>query len=514
MSFALDLRDLRDASQGAVEAAVMRGASRTAVYAALNGARLPSVQTLDAMIDAWTHGGEAERRRWQERRRDAEEALAEASRLRGDATTRRTPEEADFTERLRAVWQEGGSPSTEAVARHCGLSARTLDSYLEGRTLPTTARLRELLDGLSAVREVEPSPTSPHDLLVDEALFRARTARKEERDRVRQLATALPGGQPASPDASYFDGLGAVAGVRPGQTFATRRALAEAGVHRHLIAGIAGRQDRGAESVVVSDASAGDDDYGDVIIYTGEGTLDLETGRQARDQQLTRGNAALATSVTLGAPVRVVRRIATGRHTRSYRYDGLFKAEDYWSEQGPHGYRVWRFRLVRLPAAEQSGNDLPTSASASASLSASAGEQEARPDDDRMRSALSVQRIVRSTAIANLVKRMHDYTCQVCGTRLQSQTGGYAEAAHIRPLGSPHDGPDAVGNVLCLCPNCHVRLDQGMLIINDDLTVVNRADSTLLGRLRETAEHRVDREQLAYHRVRYGLPGGGVAERS
>ncbi|MEU9353419.1 YDG/SRA domain-containing protein [Streptomyces griseoloalbus] len=504
MSFARELRELREKTQGTVEMAVIRGASRTAVYAALNGSRLPSVQTLDTMIEAWTTGGETEFQRWRERRRITEESLAEAARLQGRATARRTPEEEDFTEQLRAVWQECGSHSTEMVARHCGLSARTLDSYLEGRTLPNTERLRELFDGLSAVQgDGEVSLPSIREALVGEALFRARTARKEERTRVRQLARALPGGQPATSDTPHFSGFGAVPGVRLGQRFDNRRTLAQAGVHRQSIAGIAGSRDRGAESVVVSGTYA-DDDHGDVIIYTGEGAVDPRTGRQTHDQQLTRGNAALAASTATGLPVRVTRRITIGPHAGAYRYDGLYRVEDYWSEQGPHGYRVWRFRLVQLPAVEQSEVARPTPTPPS--------ETKMRESNDRPRSVSSVQRVVRSTAIANLVKRMHDYTCQVCGIRLQGATGGYAEAAHIRPLGSPYDGPDSVENVLCLCPNHHVLLDQGMLIINDDLTVVNRADSTVLGHLRETADHRVGRQHLAHHRVRHALPTDEAAQ--
>jgi putative restriction endonuclease len=506
MAFARDLREARERTRGTVEMAVNRGASRTAVYAALNGTRLPSVQTLDIMVDAWTDGGETDRRWWRERRRVTEESLAEAARLRGVATVRRTPEEADFTRQLRAVWQECGSLSTELVALQCSLSARTLDSYLEGRTLPTAVRLRELFDGLSTVREDrETWLASTRDSLIGEALFRAQTARKEERTRVRLLATALPGGQKTAADALHSDEFGAVPGVRMGQRFNTRRALAHAGVHRQLMAGITGRPNRGAESIVLSGGSTDNEDHGDVIIYTGEsGALDPHTGRQAQDQQLTRGNAALATSATTGAPVRVVRRIAENPHARAYRYDGLFRVEDYWSEQGPHGYRVWRFRLSQLPVTEQSEVNPPTPAPAVG--------QEDRQEDVRPRSTSSIQRIVRSTAITNLVKRVHDYTCQVCGIRLPAPTGGYAEAAHIRPLGTPHRGPDVIGNVLCLCPNHHVLLDLGMLIINDDLTVVNRADSAVIGRLRETSEHQVDRQHLAHHRVRHGLPEGRVVQ--
>jgi predicted restriction endonuclease len=39
----------------------------------------------------------------------------------------------------------------------------------------------------------------------------------------------------------------------------------------------------------------------------------------------------------------------------------------------------------------------------------------------------------------------------------------YSEAAHIKPLGNPHDGPDKAGNLLVLCPNHHLQLDRGVI---------------------------------------------------
>ncbi|MFF7155281.1 YDG/SRA domain-containing protein [Streptomyces sp. NPDC008139] len=456
------------------------------------------MQTLDLIVDTWTGGTAAERGWWRERRRAAEEAIAEETRLTGVATPRHTPEEADFTAELRAFWDECGGMATEAVARCCEVSARTLDSYLDGRTFPTPERLDQVLIGLAtmsvagkeakgqAVRE------APRADRLHEALFRARTARKQERARVRELATALPGGQ-ASPTAdaqSSLAGFGAVPGILPGRRFDDRRALVRAGVHRQLMAAIAGSARLGAESVLLSGEPANDEDHGDVIIYTGEGTLG--------DQQLTRGNAALATSASTRAPVRVVRHVADTSGAQTYRYDGLYTVDDYWSAQGPDR-RVWQFRLVRRTPGEQ-GAALP-------------------PRDDAMsvigtRSPLSIQRIVRSTAVADFVKQIHDFTCQVCGVRLQLRGGrAYAEAAHINALGGPHGGPDAIENLLCLCANCHVLMDAGMLVINDDLTVVSREDSTVLGTLCEIPEHQIDREALAYHRKLHGAPEDATVAR-
>jgi hypothetical protein len=44
---------------------------------------------------------------------------------------------------------------------------------------------------------------------------------------------------------------------------------------------------------------------------------------------------------------------------------------------------------------------------------------------------------------------------------VESERSFLREAAHIRPLGAPHNGPDTLDNTLCLCPNHHVLFDHG-----------------------------------------------------
>ena len=60
----------------------------------------------------------------------------------------------------------------------------------------------------------------------------------------------------------------------------------------------------------------------------------------------------------------------------------------------------------------------------------------------------------------------------MCGIRLESLASPYAEAAHIRPLGAPHNGPDTSDNILCLCPNHHVLFDHGSVEIGEDLSLI------------------------------------------
>lgn len=111
------------------------------------------------------------------------------------------------------------------------------------------------------------------------------------------------------------------------------------------------------------------------------------------------------------------------------------------------------------------------------------------------RRTVETQRIVRLTEVGRRVKALHDSTCQVCGVRLETDVGPYAEAAHIRPLGRPHDGPDTPENVLCLCANCHVLFDKGAFAVGDNLTLVGARS----GVLRVHEKHNISLVMLAYH---------------
>ena len=97
-------------------------------------------------------------------------------------------------------------------------------------------------------------------------------------------------------------------------------------------------------------------------------------------------------------------------------------------------------------------------------------------------------RIIRDTRLTRHLKSLHDYRCQICGTRLELRFGqAYAEAHHLRPLGRPHNGLDTSGNVLILCPNCHVLCDLAAVSIS--------------GRgIRTVSGHRVSAAALEYHR--------------
>ena len=68
--------------------------------------------------------------------------------------------------------------------------------------------------------------------------------------------------------------------------------------------------------------------------------------------------------------------------------------------------------------------------------------------------------ILRKRSLVQKMKMIYDNTCQLCGIKLA--IGGedfYSEVHHIIPLGEPHNGPDDIKNMICVCPNHHVQLD-------------------------------------------------------
>ena len=202
---------------------------------------------------------------------------------------------------------------------------------------------------------------------------------------------------------------------------------------------------------------------------------EIRTGQRIRDQPFSRGNRALAFSKQNGLPVRVIRGFGHDSPyspNSGYSYDGLYAVEDYWHEVGKSGFEVWRFRLVKIPQMTVPGQII---AEKSADYSV--------PDRRNVR----VSRMIRDTAQARAVKALYKSRCQMCGTRLQCPAGPYAEAAHIRPLGAPHNGPDTRNNPLPVSESSRVirqrcHLDRRGFVFD------------------RHGSHHIDQRHLAYHR--------------
>lgn len=275
--------------------------------------------------------------------------------------------------------------------------------------------------------------------------------------------------------------FGPVEGVAIGSIYKTREELRNAGIHSPLQGGISGSASEGADSIVLSGGYPDDQFNDDAILYTGSGKRDAHTGALVEDQELVGGNRALAKSCDDGLPVRVVQALGVRRKqlpTQGYRYEGIYYIESYSRVTGVDGYKIWQFQLVRQSKAESSVYDSST----------------------QRRVLTSVQRLVRNTAIANTIKKIYDYKCQICGTRIETPGGYYSEGAHIKPLGTNHNGADAKSNLLCLCPNHHVMLDYGAIYIDEDLYVFERDGNRKVGQLYVHSSHMIDRQNLVYQR--------------
>ncbi len=274
--------------------------------------------------------------------------------------------------------------------------------------------------------------------------------------------------------------FGEVDGHKEGDIFKDRKALAAAGIHRPLVAGIDGNGDYGSSSIVLNGGYPDDEDFGDTIIYTGHGGN--RDGRQIADQSWDSfGNKGLLKSANEGLLVRVTR----GSNHRSkfspksgYVYGGLYVITDSYSKIGTHGFKVCRYKLEKWdPIQHQQFIFLP------------AGNK--TPG----RASTTTLRIIRDTAVTKSIKKLYNYTCQVCGIRISINNVPYAEGAHIKPLGTPHNGQDVPENVLCLCPNHHVMLDKYCFVINDDFTIPQ-----LKLTLNVHKNHNIDFDALLYHR--------------
>jgi hypothetical protein len=80
------------------------------------------------------------------------------------------------------------------------------------------------------------------------------------------------------------------------------------------------------------------------------------------------------------------------------------------------------------------------------------------------REEITTSRIIRDTIASRRVKMLNANECQICGVAIEMPEGKkYSEAHHIVPLGQPHNGPDVIENMICVCPNDHARLDYGAI---------------------------------------------------
>jgi len=284
--------------------------------------------------------------------------------------------------------------------------------------------------------------------------------------------------------------FGEIPGIEEGYWFKERKDMMPSGFHRNWAAGIDGNKNEGAAAIVLSGGYEDDEDLGDEIIYTGAGGNDSNTGKQINDQTWeNRGNAGLRLSMDHGLPVRVIRghfHKSKFSPEKGYTYAGLYSVVDAWEEKGKSGFKICRFRLEYIGQNEK--RHIPEM------LELSYTKKETQRKEG------TVLRIVRDTKIVRDIKKLYNYECQVCGNTIQTKSGKYAEGAHVKPLGRPHEGDDSIDNVICLCPNHHVMFDKGVFSIDDNLELIG----ILTGKLFCHKQHYLNKSNLEYHRKSHG----------
>lgn len=316
--------------------------------------------------------------------------------------------------------------------------------------------------------------------------------------------------------------IGHIDGIAPGAEFPRRQQVHDNNLHGNTVRGISWLADEDgsdvADAIVLHGGYDDDEDGWTRVQYTGA-SPDRE---RYKDKGVTKlrcsqswayqDNAALKRSYERGHHIRVIRGWkGDPRYSpiNCYRYDGLYEITDIrtalskWPAPDGSPVEICQFDLKRLPDGLQD----PTSVEQQiADLLDQQEESELPPQEEtfpKTRSA-RIQRLVRDAAVPRNVKELYDGECQACGLRLVGpDEKPYSEGAHIRPLGSPHCGPDVEPNVLCLCPNCHVRLDIGAIVIADDWSIIVRAGAlggNVLPKLMVKKQHKVHLDYIRYHR--------------
>jgi putative restriction endonuclease len=284
--------------------------------------------------------------------------------------------------------------------------------------------------------------------------------------------------------------FGQISEVKVGQVFDSRADLAEAGVHRPTMAGIWGREKEGACSIVLSGGYEDDIDKLDYIYYTGHGGQDAPGGKQISNQEFVRGNKGLQLSCDYSLPVRVTRghQVENGP-PQGYRYDGLYYVTSYERILGKSGFYVCRFHLE----SESNLSDLEESI------------KDTLPDDYQVadRTSVTVNRINRKILLREKVKDIYDSSCQVCNIKLLKPNGSIAIGAHINALGQPHNGPDDLSNMLCLCPNHHSQFDAFSFYIDPDTLEVRGLSDYEGKKIALSGKHKINRDFLEYHKKLY-----------
>ena len=96
----------------------------------------------------------------------------------------------------------------------------------------------------------------------------------------------------------------------------------------------------------------------------------------------------------------------------------------------------------------------------------------AETDEDRPILKRIERRKFRDRVFSRKVREVYGQRCSLTGLRLINGGGRpEVEAAHIRPVGDGHNGPDSIWNGIALCQTAHWMFDRGLVTLEDDYKV-------------------------------------------
>ena len=209
-----------------------------------------------------------------------------------------------------------------------------------------------------------------------------------------------------------------------GSCYPDRAGSAAAGIRPPLVAGISGSEKDGADSIVMSGGYEDDEDYGDVVIYTGHGGNDPNTGKQIADQHWTRGNLPSERTKPMASlcVIRGGNLSSPYAPTEGFRYHGLYFVEHSWRRKGNPG-----FRYVGLDSSETTLRRQPGSPQSRTNFWVTLHHPK-RPQ--------RFIRVVRNTAVVQTVKQLHEFSANLWH-HLNSAPPDRTRKVRIQPLSPP-----------------------------------------------------------------------------
>ena len=174
---------------------------------------------------------------------------------------------------------------------------------------------------------------------------------------------------------------------------------------------------------------------------------------------------------------------------------------EYWRRQGIEKFMKWRKGW--LLARKQEAVDIYDEPSPTL--------EKIDKSKALMRKTVTVNRVIRDSALSRFLKTLYDSHCQICRYTFMVPGGRkYAETHHIRPLGTPHNGTDNETNIMVLCPLHHAMFDYGVIALHPEKLTLLSIDGSVseIGKPLMLRKHPVHRESLDYHlEMIYGKVG-------